>query len=296
MVMAKIDVIISDPLFARLQKISTLLDLEFDEVLELVLVDGGYYRYWVNINKFIEDTSDLIDSPDSTDNIYEIKIDLRQQFHERFEIISDIDSLESKFKEKFRHFKSDIEQHRTFLDFIDILHSEQIIEGEERTEVKEEPSDILSEQDIYSIPSTENSLAPDSEKFVLSVKLLPKKYIPMLVLIAMADFFVIKLAQVFWPSFTFLDILHYNPLQFFPYFLLIIFTSLLTGVLYRHYYNRTKASIPVRREKKELRHFIKKFDSKNPRTYSKDPIIQIHNDIKRLQKLEREFRIKRQNK
>ena len=292
--MTRIEAVISDQLYNRLQKISTLLDLEFDEVLELVLVDGGYYRYWVNIDKFIEDTSDLIDSPDSTDNIYEIKIDLRQQFHERFEIISDIYSLESKFKKKFRHFNSDIEQHRTFLDFIDILHSEHIIEVEESTDVKEISPVIQSEQDTYKTPAVEEPLAPD--KYHFPIRLLPKKYIPMLVLIAIADFFVIKLAQLFWPSFTFLDILQYNPLQFFPYFLLIIFTTLLTGALYRHYYNRTKTRIPVRREKKELRHFIKEFDSQNPRTYSKDPIIQIHNDIKRLQKLEREFRIKRQYK
>ena len=295
MVMAKIETIISDPLFERLQKISELLDIEFEEILQLCLVDGGYYKYWLNIDKFIDDTSKLVDSPDSTDNIYDIKTDLKHQFHERFEIISDIDSLESKFKKKFRHFKSDIDQHRTFLDFIDILHSEHIIEVEEVSAVKEETlTPIQAGEGTYKTPTVEESLAPDRYHF--PIRLLPKKYIPMLVLIAIADFFVIKLSQVFWPSFTFLDILQYNPFQFFPYFLLIIFTTLLKGALYRHYYNRTKMSIPLRREKKKLRHFIKRFDSKNPRTYSKDPIIQIHNDIKRLQKLEREFRIKRQYK
>jgi hypothetical protein len=289
--LVKIEVTISDTLYSRLKKISELLDIEFDRILQLSLVDGGYYKYWGNIEKFIEDTSTILDSEDSTENIYTIKSDLKRQFNERSDIVSDINSLEQDFRNKFRHFKTDIEQHRAFLDFIDLLHSRQLIDSEEELLDDKVITEVQKTQEIDKEVAEE---VPTSHKVERSyIKLLPRKYVPMLVLIAISDFLIIKLFQIFWSSFTFIQILQYNPVQLFPYFMIIIFASLLTGVLYRHYYNKFKASIPVRRESKEVRHFIRNFDSRNPRAYSRDPIVQIHNDIKRLQKLEREFRIKR---
>lgn len=285
--MKKIEIVLSDSLLGRIEKISDLLDIDINKIINLCLTDGGYSRFWFPIAKLIDDIPDLLDDENETDKIYEIKQDLAKQFHERYEILKDIDSLERQFNKKFKQFSSDLEQHRAYLDFIDMVHTqtfiEQIVIDEE--EVKEIPApeeQVITEEVPHKF--REELAEPQKEQSALQFKLFPKKYIPMLILIAISNFLVIKLVQLFWSHFNIFDILAYYPINLIPYILVICFISLIIGVLYRHFYNKYQESIPFRIDTREYKTYVKEFKKQNPRTFSRDPIIQIQSDIKRLQK------------
>lgn len=82
----------------------------------------------------------------------------------------------------------------------------------------------------------------------------------------------------------------YTPAYISAYILLFIFSLLIFGGLYsicRHYFHKYEMNAPVRKDKRKYKKYVKEFDKQNPITPAKDPIIQIKNEIDRLQKLEK---------
>ena len=232
--MKKIEINLSEPLLERIQKISDVLDIDLNEIIHLCMIDGGISRYWLPIDKLLEDLSELLDREDATDNIHEIKINLAQQFHDRYDIIKDIESLEQKFKKKYKNFNSDLEQNRAFLDFIDTLHDEAVM----TSEIIEEPSVPVELPTPPEIPRTpkEPSKAEGIKEF--PIRLLRKKHVP---LIVFAFFSTLLFFWAIWPYFNFIHILTYTPAYISAYILLFIFSLLVFGGLYsicRYYFRK----------------------------------------------------------
>jgi hypothetical protein len=174
--MRKVEITLSDPLYYRIEKISDILEIDFNEIAQLCLVDGGYYRYWLHIDNILEDAANIVETEGSTDTMYNIKEELRQQLLDRIEIIKDIELVEDDFRKRVRKPTSDIQQHRAFLDFIDSLHSENIILSKYSQE-PEKPAPIIEEQ-----VKKQRAIEQVQEAKViqtLSLKLLSKKYVPM---------------------------------------------------------------------------------------------------------------------
>ena len=281
--MKKLDITLPDVLYTRIREVANRLNIPEDDLLTLWLIDGGYYRYWTQFEKLCLDTPEILDKEDATNIIHENVSSMADQYRERLELLDDIEALEKDFQRTPRQFASEVEEHRAFLDFIEDLHTLQIIQAHEK-ELEEEEQPLPQEEPEVVEPPKEMAVQKKAE---FPFKLFPKAYVPMLVFIAFSDFLVIKLIQVWWPSFTIGIILQYNVLQLLPYFLLILFTSLIVGATYRHYYKKYQANVSIRQDLEQYREYMREFNRLYPRTYSKDPVIQIQNENKRTQDLAR---------
>jgi len=75
---------------------------------------------------------ELVEEEDATETIHEITSKIRTQIQDRYDIVKDLKSLERKFRKKHKKFNSEVEEHRAFLDFIDLLHSQEVISTQEK--------------------------------------------------------------------------------------------------------------------------------------------------------------------
>lgn len=97
----------------------------------LSLIDG-YSLYWFLYKKRI---LDLSDTPE---------VDLAVQFHERYELLQEIETIENEFESKypFGHFTDNNARYKTFLDFINAFKDLKTIKKQEGKETEEVPSSI----------------------------------------------------------------------------------------------------------------------------------------------------------
>jgi len=96
---------------------SEFLKIDLDELINLCLIDG-YSLYWFLYMKKILDLSEE---------------DLTVRFHERYELLQEIETIESEFESKypFGHFTDNYERYKTFLDFINAFKDQKLIEQQE---------------------------------------------------------------------------------------------------------------------------------------------------------------------
>lgn len=254
--MEEILVKIQKPILNKLREMCDILQIDQDDLINLWLIDG-YALYWFLYKKRLLDITD-IPEPEFVD-----------QFHERYELLQEIENIENEFEDKYPygHFNTNYDRYTTFLDFINAYKDLKTIKEHEKKEVKGEPTTTKEKQKIPKIKKKERKTKPS---ITFPIKILPKKRVPLLLFSLISTFLIFWfIKDIFNPK----DILRYTPYNIFAYIMLVVFTLLMMGVIYLgilHLIHKRISKAPYRAEKKMLKIYQKEFSELHPKSEIKN--------------------------
>jgi len=132
----KVEVKLVKDVLQRLQKISEILDISLDKIINTSLLDG-IFPLWIPYQKLLSDISDK-ESPISEEDYQDVLRELSTRINSDFENIQRLDSLEDKFETQYP-FGLFIDLHERKAEFIKFLKTYNEKEEVEIEEVSQEP-------------------------------------------------------------------------------------------------------------------------------------------------------------
>ena len=193
----------------RLKKISEILDISLDKVINTSLLDG-VFPLWIPYQKLLSDISDK-ESPISEEDYQDVLDELSAQINSDFENIQKLDSLEDKFEEQypFGLFK-DLKERKT--EFIKFIKTYKEVEEEKAEEIVQEPV----QEEIKEVPVRIDSSEEEGEmppllfsKFLTFIKSQINSHVNslgdviilgiFLILLGVINFFIFYSLYLIWP-------------------------------------------------------------------------------------------------
>lgn len=248
----KVEVKIGKDILHRLKKVSEILDISLDKIINISLLDG-IFPLWIPYQKLLSDISDK-ESLISEEDYQDVLDELSTQINSDFENIQELDSLEDKFETQypFGLFK-DLQERRT--EFIKFIRAYKEIEVEEvaqepiQEKIKVTPTKISEkEEEEETIPSLFSRFKSFTKSQIDShVDNLGDVFILgiFLILLGLINFFIFYSLYLTWPfMFDFRYIITtYVPwisvisiimvILLFP--IMILITGFIIGKLYYHF-------------------------------------------------------------
>ena len=179
--MEKIEVRVQKPILDKLREMSDNLKISLEEMFNLSLIDG-YSLYWFLYKKKILDLSDMPEE------------EFALKFHERYELLQEIETIESEFESKFPfgYFTNNYERYKKFLDFTNAFKSLKLIEKQEVKKGKEVPSSIPEARKVSKDKRKQKKVKQTVET---PVKFLPKRQVPLILFSFLSTFLIFWLIR-----------------------------------------------------------------------------------------------------
>jgi len=203
----KVEVKLVKNVLQRLQKISEILDISLDRIINTSLLDG-IFPLWIPYQKLLSDISDK-ESPINEEDYQDVLDELSTRINSDFENIQRLDSLEDKFETQypFGLFKDLKERKTEFIKFIKTYREteDEIVEEGIKEPVQEEIKEVSTKSS-----EGEEELPPSLfSKFLTFIKSQIDSHVNslgdviilgiFLILLGVINFFIFFSLHLIWP-------------------------------------------------------------------------------------------------
>ncbi len=210
--------------YIKLRTIADFLDIPLDDVVNASLFHG-LYKIWLPIARIIDEFSEWhLEPEEEAEKLLNLKNNFIKLISTTNKNFQKVEVIERKFKKGFseKHFKSDLEHYKTFIEYVDTRLGEPASPLDKEI-VKE---DIIKKETPLKVKNTHQKPIPNN-------KPKEKKYLQILLKSAsfaisfIAPTVLLYLILVVFLKWNYLAVLRYQPV----FFLLLIIIMILVGIL-----------------------------------------------------------------